>query len=72
MLFIINVLLIQFSIVLFLAEGMRAIWGHSDSLMVRRILNTFDKFMYIIKNVNHHFANFVNVIWNKRSSLLYK
>jgi len=28
--------------------------------------------MYIMKNANQNFANCINVIWNKRSSLLYK
>ena len=37
----------------------------SNKYLNFKILNTFDKFMYIMKNANHNFANFVNVIWNK-------
>jgi len=41
----------------------------SNKYLNFKILNIFDKFM---KNANHHFANFINVIWSKRSSPLYK
>ena len=29
------------------------------------ILHTFAKYMYIMKNANQHFANFINVLRNK-------